>query len=137
MTNLQRMPLKGIIVPCMDARRNQVYTAIYKSDGETLSKLTEDMAISIDELADRLREYPDEAIYISGDGYEVAHSGLKKKGIMLSLTPKQLVTESAYSCAAVALRKYKHGEFTTDTEFKPTYLRLPQAERERLEKEKA
>jgi hypothetical protein len=50
-------------------------------------------------------------------------------------TPKLLITENAYSCAMVALKKYRVGEYTTDSSFSPTYLRLPQAERERLEKE--
>ena len=51
-------------------------------------------------------------------------------------TPTLLITENAYSCAMVALKKYNRGEFCTDTEISATYLRLPQAERERIEREK-
>ena len=69
-------PLKGILVPVMDAKRGQVYTAIFKSDGERAERLTEDMAISIKELAELLKEYERESIYLSGDGYNVASSGL-------------------------------------------------------------
>lgn len=128
-------PLKGILVPCMDARRGQLYTAVFKSDGSTVERVTEDMAISIEELAGILKNYPDESIYLSGDGYSVAKKGLYENGITTMNTPKALICESAYSCAMVALRKYRSGEYLTDAEILPTYLRMPQAERERLERE--
>ena len=128
-------PLVGILLPCMDAKRGQVYTAIYKSDGTSVKKITEDMAISIDSLADILKSLGKQNIYISGDGYNVAKSGLEKLGIKTMNTPTLLITENAYSCAAVAFKKYRNEDYMTDTEISPTYLRLPQAERERLERE--
>ncbi len=128
-------PLCGILVPCMDARRNQLYTATFKSDGKTAKRLSPDSAISIESLANELLTYKGENIYLSGDGYEVAKRGLENFGVRIMETPKLLITENAYSCAMVALRKYRDGEYTTDSGFSPTYLRLPQAERERLEKE--
>lgn len=127
-------PLRGILVAVMDARRNQVYSATFRSDGETAKRLTPDRAISIEELARELSEY-DEPIYLAGDGYDVARAGLSKYGVRVENTPALLITENAYSCAKAALRKYSAGEYTTDREFTATYLRLPQAERERLEKE--
>ena len=129
-------PLRGILVPVMDAKRGQVYTAIFKSDGEHAERITEDMAVSIKELADILKEYESEDIYLSGDGYDVARAGLSALGITLAATPKLLITENAYSCAMVALRKYAAGEFCNDADISATYLRLPQAERERIEREK-
>ena len=129
-------PLKGILVPCMDARRNQVYNALFHSDGESITRLCEDGAISLDELARELQDY-DEPIYLSGDGYGVASAALKNAGITVFGTPALLINENAASVAAVAERKYKAGEFVTDGELSPTYLRLPQAERERLEREAA
>ena len=128
-------PLPGILVPCMDARRNQVYSAIFKSDGNDVTRITEDRAISIDELARELKEYGNESIYLCGDGYEVAKAGLLKNGVSTMNTPPLLITENAYSVATVANRKYAAGEYTDDTALLPTYLRLPQAERERLERE--
>ena len=129
-------PLCGILVPVMDAKRGQVYTAIFKSDGKTALRVTEDMAISIEELAEILRKYEGASIYLAGDGYEVAKRGLLSFGIEVMETPTLLITENAYSCAMVALKKYNRGEFCTDTEISATYLRLPQAERERIEREK-
>ena len=125
--------LDGIIVPCMDARRQQVYTATYRGKGGTLDKLTPDRAIAIAELAEELKAF-DEPIYLVGDGYEVTKRGLAAAGILTKETPKLLITENAYSVAIAAKRKYDNGEITTDLEIAPTYLRMPQAERERLER---
>lgn len=126
--------LDGIIVPCMDARRAQVYTATYKGENGELTKLTEDRAIAISELADELRQYADTPIYLSGDGYDVAKRGLEAEGIKVNLTPKLLITENAYSIALIAKKKYDAGEYGSDLDIAPTYLRMPQAERERLER---
>lgn len=129
--------LDGILVPCMDARRSQVYTAIFKCEGGELKRLTEDAAISISELAEILKQYDGERIYLSGDGYYVAREGLIKQGVAICETPALLIPENAYSCAVVAARKYARGEFTDDLGITPTYLRMPQAERERLERNKS
>lgn len=124
-----------IAVPVMDARRSQVYTAIFKSSESGITRLSEDMAIGIEELANKLSQYDGENIYLVGDGYSVAKAGLSSFGIKLSETPKLLINQSAVSCAAVAKRKYELGEYASDLELIPTYLRVPQAERERLERE--
>ena len=126
--------LSGILVPCMDARRSQVYTAIYSSDGERIEKLTDDMAISISELRDRLASLGEKDIYLSGDGYDTVKKVFSSLGFETKNTPKELRLENAASVARIAYEKYLSGEYTTDTELSPTYLRLPQAERERLER---
>lgn len=126
--------LDGIIVPCMDARRQQVYTATYRGKDGKLEKLTPDRAIAITELAAELKEYGDEPIYLCGDGYEVAKRGLMAEGVTVKHTPELLITENAYSIAKIAKKKYDTGEYVSDLEIAPTYLRVPQAERERLER---
>lgn len=127
-------PLGDVLVPVMDARRNQVYSAIFAPDEDGVKRITEDEAISIDALAKRLAEYEGKRIYLSGDGYEVAKKGLSSLGIEVCETPRLLIPENAYSVAKIAYRKYKRGETVSDSEVKPTYLRMPQAERERLER---
>lgn len=126
-------PLVGHIVAVMDARRGQVYTATFYSDGEKMTRVTPDRAISIDELVSELA-LVDGDIYLSGDGYEVTVKGLSARGVAYRRTPTLLITENAYSVARLASRQYKNGETVTDTEITATYLRLPQAERERLER---
>ena len=128
--------LSGVIVPVMDARRSQVYCAIFESDGENLTRASEDMAIPLSTLAELLQKYKDRPIYLTGDGYGVATAALEGLGISLSKTPEGIRLQSAASCAKVAYRMYKSGNTVADTELAPTYLRLPQAERERLEREK-
>ena len=129
------MPIgPAIIVPVMDARRSQVYTAIFSSDENTLTRLTDDEAIAISELAEKLKGYSDKEIFLVGDGYDVALRGLSGAGIKISPTPALLRSENAYSVAEIALKKYQSGEYLSDKEISPIYLRVPQAERERLEK---
>ncbi|MBQ8743437.1 MAG: tRNA (adenosine(37)-N6)-threonylcarbamoyltransferase complex dimerization subunit type 1 TsaB [Clostridia bacterium] len=122
----------GIISPVMDARRGQFYNALFLSDGENLTRLTEDRAISAQELEGELSQYSDKTIYLCGDGYEIARKMLKNENI--SDTPEAHVKQNAYSVAMVALEKYQRGDFTDDLGLAPTYLRVPQAERERLER---
>ena len=128
-------PLCGVLVPCMDARRAQVYSATFISDGAEIKRLTEDRAIALAALADELKEYKDTPIYLSGDGYDIARRTLSELGIKTQSTPPLLILENAASVARVAYRKYLKGEYTTDSALSPYYLRLPQAERERLERE--
>ena len=126
--------IEGIIVPAMDARRSQVYTAIFEYCGGEMTRLTDDMAISIAELGDMLKAYDGKSIYLAGDGYNVAYKALSGMGITLKETPVLLREENAYSVAKIANKLYKEGKTTNDVQHLPTYLRVPQAERERLEK---
>ncbi len=129
--------VRGVILPCMDARRGQVYSATFISDGRELRRICEDRAISLKELAEELRNYADEDIYICGDGYSVAKKALSECGIRLCETPELLILENAASVAKVAKRKCESGKAVSDSELSPVYLRMPQAERERLEREAA
>ncbi len=128
--------LTGIFAAVMDARRAQVYNALFLSDGETITRLTPDRAISLDQLAEELAAYKEKEIYLVGDGYEVAMRYLADKALPLCVTPAALRAQRADSCAAVAERMLSQGLAVSDRALSPTYLRLPQAERERLEKEK-
>ena len=123
---------KGFICPVMNARRSQVYTALFSSDGETLTRLLPDSAMSIAELDELLSKYQ-KPITFCGDGYDITIKALEKTSH--TPLPNRLRHQSAYSVAQVALRKYESGEQTTDTAMTVTYLRPSQAERERLERE--
>jgi tRNA threonylcarbamoyladenosine biosynthesis protein TsaB len=125
---------KGIISPVMDARRGQFYNALFVSDGKSLTRLSEDRAISAEELEKELEKYSDTSVYLCGDGYEIARKMLKNENI--EDTPEALLKQNAYSVAVVALKEYEKGNATDDSTLSPTYLRVPQAERERLEREK-
>lgn len=124
---------EGIACSVMNARRGQVYNALFKTDSTALLRLCEDRAISIEELERELKDV-NAPIYLVGDGYDVTLEGFKD--LTCKSTPKLLRRQNAYSVAMCALRKYNGGIKTQDKDLTATYLRLPQAERERLEKEK-
>lgn len=124
-TNLTAV--EGIVCPVMNARREQVYNALFLAHDGQLTRLCPDRAISISELC---RELADEKrpIFICGDGAELMHA-LPSHPI-----PEMLLWQNAYSVAQCALEAYSAGKYDTDRALSPTYLRMPQAERERLEK---
>ena len=124
--------LDGIVVPVMNARRVQVYTAIFRFAVGVPTRLMEDAAIAITELDERLTVY-NEPVYLVGDGYGVTTPVLTHA---IRPVPERLRHQSAYSVAQVARIAYENGVHTTDKELAPTYLRLSQAERERAEREK-
>ncbi len=126
--------VKGLICPVMNARRSQVYTALFESDGEDLTRISDDSAISISELDSMLADKK-QTVSFCGDGYDVTIPEIKLTSFIP--TPKRQRMQSAYSVACVALKKYGKGEFTSDKELVSTYLRPCQAERELVEKNKA
>lgn len=125
---------KGIVCPVMNARRSQVYTAIFHSDGEKLERLTEDLAISIAELDGMLAEYKEETV-LAGDGYDICVGGFEKTEVRP--VPERLRHQSAFSVAEAALAAYESGKYCSDAELGVEYLRPSQAERERAEREAA
>ena len=124
---------EGIACPVMNARRGQVYNALFEINNKETKRLCEDRALAITELEEELKKL-DAPIYLTGDGYSITLDGFKE--LRCKVTPEPLRYQSGYSVALCALKKYNEGTRTTDSELTATYLRLPQAERERLEKEK-
>ena len=122
----------GLICPVMNARRKQVYTALFRCEDGVLTRLCPDSAIAIAELDEWLSAY-DEPVYLCGDGYEITKENLTHA---VGFTPERLRHQSAFSVAQVAKTAYDRGLRTTDAEMFPTYLRPSQAERERTEREK-
>ncbi len=119
---------EGVVCPVMDARRNQVYTAIYHNR----IRQTEDMLIPCTELSEMLKKY-NCPIYFTGDGYDLAHEKIDLPNI--SDTPVRLRLQSAVSVALEGIKSYNSNtNIFTDTEVQPVYLRASQAERERLER---
>ena len=97
-------------------------------------RITDRLALQqvLTELEGRVAEY--DRVYLVGDGYDTATRALEGKVKGLCPTPIGLRGESAASVALCAERAYARGEAIPDTEILPTYLRMPQAERERLER---
>jgi tRNA threonylcarbamoyladenosine biosynthesis protein TsaB len=124
-----------IIVPIMDARRNQVYTASYIWDEEGFRELSPDEAISIEECADSCGELLD-TVFV-GDGVPVHRAYLEERlGERAHFAPASALMQRASSIAMIAMEKAKRGETQNYNELVPFYLRKSQAEREYEEKQK-
>lgn len=126
--------LDGLIVCAMDARRQQVYNALFKAKNGRLTRLTEDRAIALAELAEELRSAPRPKTVL-GDGGRMTYDFLKAAGVPCRLAPAHLVKENAVSVALEAEDIARAGGLVTAQELAPVYLRPPQAERLRREKQ--
>ena len=118
----------------MDARCNQVYNAVFKIANGEIERLCEDRAIPINELYDELKAY-NEKIVLVGDGAELCYNSYKELTDTISIAPEHIRYQNAVG-VAMAARTQKQ---ISASELMPTYLRLPQAERElkkRLESRK-
>ena len=120
----------GLICPVMNARRNQVYTALFRSDGNVPQRLLPDSVMSVEALNLVLSEYR-EPVHLCGDGYALATQALS---VPLVPAPESVRVPSAVSVARVARRMRDAGACISDRELSPIYLRAPQAERERAER---
>ena len=120
----------GYICPVMDARRSQVYNALFEIKGGRPERLCEDRPISLEELASEISALPS-PVLILGDGAAVTAEFLANAGISFETAPDNLIWQSAWGVAMAAF-----GKTPGDADsLKPVYLRLSQAERERLERE--
>ena len=126
--------LPGFLCPVMDARRSQVYNALFFSDGERVRRLTPDRAIGLDELAAELKAAEQTQILV-GDGAGLCYNELTKRGLALRQVPPNLRFQSAWGVARAGLELARAGTLISAAELTPNYHRLSQAERERLEQE--
>ena len=123
--------LEGSIVCAMDARRQQIYNAVFLADGGALERLREDRALSLEEAAADLAGL-DGPMTIVGDGAQMCFDFFTARGIDCRLAPVHLRLQSAAGVALAAWRR--RTETVSAQELTPVYLRLSQAERERLAK---
>ena len=119
----------GLICPVMDARRGQVYNALFRIENGRPVRLMEDRPIALAELAEELTAYG-EGVFLVGDGAEMSAEYLAVRGISCQLAPENLRMQSAWGVAMAAQDKTPG----TAESLLPVYLRLSQAERERMER---
>lgn len=117
----------GLICPVMDARCEQVYTALFSGDDGKVLRKWEDQAISLNELARRLLEYSSPVTFV-GDGAELCFQAFSGGDLQIALAPAALRFQKASSVALAAVGKAP----CSAEELAPSYLRLPQAQRELL-----
>lgn len=123
---------EGTVVCAMDARRAQVYNAIFRVENGEYHRLTEDRAISIAQLGEELNALSG-PVYLVGDGAALCHRTLID--LTLILPPEWKQHQRAVGVGLAAQAAIARGESGNAAALSPNYLRLSQAERERLEKE--
>ena len=125
--------MDGHVCACMDARRKQVYNAVFLAEDGCLTRVSEDRAISLEELKKEL-EHIDGPIYLVGDGAELTFRTLSADLPGLRLPPEHCRHQRASGVALAAIEAMNRGESAEGAALQPNYLRMSQAERERLEK---
>lgn len=125
-----------LLCPIMDARRNEVYGGIYAFEGEAFSVLREAAALPLTEFAKEVERFEKETgreAYFFGDGLTVHEDAVR------ALLPKAQIAgpavrfQKAGGVAALGLKLFTEGRAVEPEAFSPVYLRMSQAERERLE----
>ena len=124
----------GIIAPILDARRNQVYNALFDCKKGNATRMTPDRALALSELLEELKELNRDVIFM-GDGTLVFENEIREAlGERAFFAPKTTRMNLAGAVAELGLEKFKAGETVAYGELVPEYVRLSQAEQDRLKK---
>ncbi len=123
----------GEICAAMDARRNQVYCARFRAENGELTRLTPDRAMGLDELSEEIRA-SGKLQTLVGDGTHLVQKALEEAGLPCAPMPPHLIYQTAWGVARAALRMAQEGKLVSAAAMAPSYHRLSQAERERLER---
>ena len=124
---------QGYVCPCMDARRSQVYNALFYVNQGKLTRIREDRAIALSELGEELKRLS-EPVFLVGDGSNLTYHTLSQEIPNLVLPPEHRMHQRATGVALLAAKKIAAGDPGDGNALTPNYLRLSQAERERMEK---
>lgn len=128
--------MEGKVIVCaMDARRSQVYNALFLAKGGQLERLSPDRAISLEELGEELKKIENPKIVV-GDGAKLCYNTLVENNLSLELAPEHLRMQSGWGVARCAQELVKQGGLIKGEQLNAVYHRLSQAERERMEKQK-
>ena len=125
---------QGYICPVMDARRAQVYNALFYVNQGTITRVAPDRAIALSDLGAELKSKA-EPVFLVGDGSNLCYNTLSEEVPNLILPPEHRMHQRAVGVALLAARLWAQGITPGGAELTPNYLRLSQAEREKLEKE--
>lgn len=131
--------MEKIICPMLDARRNQVYTGLYTFQNEngksSFQTLLKQCAVSVEEIIETVNGMGKEVVFL-GDGVPVYEKAVREQAkVPYEFAPAYCNRQNAGALGTLACEYFKKGQFVSADRHKPEYLRMSQAERERLEKE--
>ena len=118
----------GLVICAMDARRQQIYNALFEAKDGVLTRLTEDRAIALSDLLEEIKDDPRPKTVL-GDGGRLCRDYLAENGVACRLAPPHLVMQNAMSVALEAERlAAEEGNLLSAQELEPVYLRPPHAD---------
>ncbi len=125
-----------VVCPLMDARRSQTYSGLYEFCDGRMQVIEPQCAVSLEQMVERINALHRAVIFL-GDGVPVFRSYLEEHvSVPYTFAPAHANKQRAGAVAALGLELAREGKIVSAEAHKPDYLRLSQAERERLEKEK-
>ena len=124
----------GYICPVMDARRSQVYNALFEVTQGAITRIREDRAISLQDLGEDVKIL-NKPVFLVGDGSILCYNTLSEGIPALVLPPEHRMHQRAVGVGLVAAQQIEAGIPGDAAALTPNYLRLSQAERERMERE--
>ncbi len=120
---------EGVICAAMDARRGEIYNALFEYSGGELKRLTPDRAVPLELIAGEAKNLKKTYFFV-GDGGKLCYNKFLEAGLPADLPPEPLMLQTAWGVAKAAEGRTP----VPALDLTPNYLRLSQAERERLEK---
>jgi tRNA threonylcarbamoyladenosine biosynthesis protein TsaB len=129
----QLIGMEGVVCAAMDARRSQVYNALFELRDGVPVRIAPDRAISLEELGGELAEIKKPQILV-GDGAHLCYNAFQELGYPVRMAPPHLRFQTAWGVARAALEQARQGQLTDAAGLTPSSHRLSQAERERLAK---
>lgn len=125
-----------MICPIMDARRNHVYTGLFSCEEDEMTKIVETCTISVEELVRVVKKYNQKTIFI-GDGVDAFREYIDENlDIEHTYGLPHMNRQKSSTLGSIALKMFSEGNVIDADTFAPQYLRLSQAERERMENDK-
>ena len=125
----------GIVSPILDARRGQVYNALFEGGKDGLTRICDDRALALDELLQQLKSTNKPVIFMGDATLVFKDEIIAALGEQAFFAPKISNLNLAGAVAEIGLERLKSGETTEYSKLVPSYIRLSQAEREKLERE--
>ena len=125
---------QGYVLPVMDARRQQVYNALFRVIAGKVERVCPDRAISLEDLGKEIKNLS-ESVFLVGDGSVLCYNTLKESVPQLVLPPEHRMHQRATGVGLAALEQIAAGDPGDAAALQPNYLRLSQAERERVARE--
>ena len=125
---------QGYVCPVMDARRAQVYNALFYANQGNITRVAPDRAIALTDLGEELKNLS-EPVFLVGDGSNLCYNTLSKEIPNLVLPTEHRMHQRAVGVALLAVRQAQQGIEPGGADLTPNYLRLSQAEREKMVRE--